>query len=229
MLQPLEAIQRSVFHERAQPHLREMPDGLRHQTQNAGGTRRRRPAVKRMTLDRPPRPSTAHELLDLAKENCLEFVLRVMLFDFRAGLPLDVSAKIGIVNQLPQGPVPGLRFIGDQEPRLAMPHAIGVDLDVGINARDAASAVLAELGIRLRTMKHIGGQRGQADLEAGGREAAEETVVVVDHGMMPRRGQLGRRSRTPEVRSTRGPSSSINRRRAGRKIRPSESSRRLVA
>ena len=49
-------------------------------------------------------------------------------------------------------------------------------------------------------MKDVVGQGGQADLEPGGGEAAEKTVVVVDHGVMPHRGQFGRRSRSPEVR-----------------------------
>ena len=154
--------------------------------------------MNRMTL--PLRPGTAHELLDLAEKDGLEFLLRVMLFDLHAGLLLDLLPQIGIVDELPQGPIPGLGIVGDQEARLAMPHAIGVDLDVGIDARDAASTILAELGVRLRTMKDVVGQGGQADLEPGGREAAEKTVVVVDHGVMPHRGQFGRRSRSPEVR-----------------------------
>ena len=80
-----------------------------------------------------------------------------------------------------------------------MPHAIGVDLDIGIDAGDAARPILAELGVRLGAMKDIVGQGGQADLEPGRREAAEKTVVVVHHGVMPHRGQFGRRPRSPEV------------------------------
>ena len=181
------------------------------------------------TLVTALRPGTAHKLLDLAEKDGLEFLLRVMLFDFRAGLPLNSSADWASSTSRRKARYQASASLATRRPVSPCRTQVGVDLDVGIDAGDAASPILAELGVRLRTMKDIVGQGGQADLETGRREAAEKAVVVVDHGVMPHGGQVGRRRGPQKCASTRGPSSSINRRKAGRKICPSESSSRLVA
>ena len=101
MLRLLEPIQRSEFQQRAQPWRRRCP--------MACGISPKRRAIRGRPADMDvcvpadhdlhgAPPGTAHELLDLTEKYGLEFLLRVMFFNFRAGLFLDFVAQIGIVD-----------------------------------------------------------------------------------------------------------------------------------
>lgn len=91
---------------------------------------------------------------------------------------LDPVAKIFVFNQPFHRRVPCCLLVRYKQSRLAVLYALRVDIHVGVDARNPASAVLAELVVCLGPVEEVVKQRREADVVAGSRKPSHEVIIV---------------------------------------------------